>query len=139
MTKKKVIITVAIFVVVIISAYYVYNDMFPVAKSIQYPSIEDITSIKISTDDNNEGRKILGTDFAKLVTHISNAKPTRVRSVNDLPSVRPYYKIELLTEENMFNYYIYKDNNKVYIERPYEGIYIIDSQVVNIISEWFHR
>jgi len=109
--------------------------MFPVAKSIQYPSIEDITSIKISTDDNNEGRKILGTDFAKLVTHISNAKPTRVRSVNDLPSVRPYYKIELLTEENMFNYYIYKDNNKVYIERPYEGIYIIDSQVVNIISE----
>lgn len=135
MNKKNVIITVAIFVVVIISAYYVYNNMFPVAKPIQYPSIEDINSIEISTDDSNEARKIIGTDFAKLVTHISNSKPTRAWSVNDFPSVRPYYKIELLTEEKMFNYYVYENNNRVYIELPYEGIYIIDSQVVNIISE----
>jgi len=135
LTKKNVITTVVIFVVVIISAYYVYNNMFPVAKPIQYPPIEDITSIEISTDDSNEARKIIGTDFAKLVTNISNSKPTRAWSVNDFPSARPYYKIELLTEERMFNYYVYEDNNRVYIERPYEGIYIIDSQVVNIISE----
>lgn len=134
MTKKNVIFTVIIFIGVIISAYYVYNDMFPVAKPIQYPSISDITSINILTENNKES-KILGTDFAKLVTHISNSKPTRVRSVNDTPSVSLYYKIELLTEENIFSYYIYKDDNKVYIECPYEGIYIIDSQVVNIISK----
>lgn len=132
--KKNVVITVMIFIVVMLSGYYVYNDMFPVAKPIQYPSIEDITSINISTDSNKES-KILGTSFARIVTYISNSKPTRNMSVNDFPTIRPYYKIEILTEEEMFNYYIYKDNNKVYIERPYEGIYIIDSQVINIISE----
>jgi hypothetical protein len=57
-------------------------------------------------------------------------------SVNDVPSVRPYYKIEVLTDERMFNYYIYKENNNVYIELPYEGIYVIDSQIINIISDW---
>lgn len=135
MTKKNIIFIVAIFVVVIISAYYVDNIMFPVAKPIQHPSIEDIASIEISTDDSNKVKKVMGTDFAKLVTHMSNSKPTRAVSFNDFPSVRPYYKIELLTEEKMFNYYVYEDNNKVYIERPYEGIYIINSQVINIILE----
>lgn len=109
--------------------------MSPVAKPIQHPSIEDITSIKISTDDNREN-KISGTDFAKIVIYISNSKPTRIMSVNDSPSVRPYYKIEVLTDERMFNYYIYKENNNVYIELPYEGIYIIDSQIFSVISNW---
>jgi uncharacterized protein YpmB len=132
--KKNVIIVVIIFII-IIGGYYVYNDMFPVAKPIQHPSIKDITSINISTDNNSNETRILGTDFAKLVIHISNSKPTRIMSVNDVPSVRPYYKIELLTEENVFNYYVYKDDNKVYIERPYEGVYIIDGEVLGIISE----
>jgi hypothetical protein len=131
--KKNVIIIVIIFIV-IVGGYYVYNDMFPVAKPIQHPSIKDITSINISTDNNSNETRILGTDFAKLVIHISNSKPTRIMSVNDVPSVGPYYKIELLTEENVFNYYIYKDDNKVYIERPYEGVYIIDGEVLSIIS-----
>lgn len=133
MRKKNVIIIVIIFIV-IVGGYYVYNDMFPVAKPIQHPSIKDITSINISTDNNSNETRILGTDFAKLVIHISNSKPTRIMSVNDVPSVGPYYKIELLTEENVFNYYIYKDDNKVYIERPYEGVYIIDGEVLSIIS-----
>lgn len=119
--------------------YYVYNGIFPIAKPIQHPTIEDITSVYISTDDNDDGIKILGTDFAKLVTYISNSKPTRIMSVNDYPSVKPHYRIELLTEKNVFNYYIYKDNNKVYIERPYEGVYVIDSEVVNIISGRFQQ
>lgn len=134
MPKKNVIITVIILIVVIIGGCYVYNGMFPVAKPIQYPPIEDITFINISTDDSNDKIKILGTDFARLVIYISNSKPTRIMSINDFPLVRPFYKIELLTQEKIFNYYIYEDNNKVYIERPYKGIYIIDSEIFNIIS-----
>ena len=118
MKKKGVIIAFMIVIAVILSGYLVYNDMFPIAKPIQYPSIEAITSISISTDNNNEN-KIYGTDFARIIIHISNSKPTRIMSVNDVPSVRPYYKIEVLTDERMFNYYIYKENNNVYIELPY--------------------
>ncbi len=57
-------------------------------------------------------------------------------SVNDVPSVRPSYKIGVLTDERMFNCYIFKENDNVYIELPYEGIYVIDSQIINIISDW---
>lgn len=134
MIKKNVIIVI-ILVLAIVCGYYVFNLMFPIAKTIQYPLIEDVTSIKISPDNNNEGKKILGTDFVKVINHISNSKPTRIKSINDIPSVRPYYKIELLTEENIFTYYIYKDNKKVYIERPYEGIYTINNKIINIISD----
>lgn len=80
-------------------------------------------------------KKNIATDFAKLSTYISNSKATRIKSVNDIPSVRPYYKIDLLTQENIFTYYIYKDNKKVYIERPYEGIYTINNKIINIISD----
>ena len=135
MKKKSVIITLMIVILVILSGYLVYNNMFPVAKPIQYPPIEDITSINISTDDNREN-KLSGSDFEKIVIYISNSKPTRVMSINDSPSIRPFYKIQVLTDERMFNYYIYKENNNVYIELPYEGVYIIDSQILSLISNW---
>lgn len=51
----------------------------------------------MTTDDNKEN-KILGTDFANLVTYISNAKPTRIMSTNESPIITPYYKIEISTE-----------------------------------------
>lgn len=135
MKKKSGIITVIIVIAIILSGYLIYNNMFPVAKPIPYPSIEDITSIRISTDDNKEN-KVHGVDFAKIILYISNSKPTRAMSVNDFPTVRPYYKIEVSTDKRMFNYYIYKENNNVYIELPYEGIYIIDREIVDIISDW---
>lgn len=133
--KKKSAAIATVLIVVILGGYYVYNNIFPVTKPIQHPSVEEIISINISTDDGNKESKILGTDFARVATYISNAKPTRIMSVNDSPTIRPYYKIEVLAEVKMFNYYVYKDNNKVYIESPYEGVYIIDNQVFNIISE----
>ena len=116
MKKKNTIVAITfIFITVIVSGYYVYNNLCPVAKPIQHPPIS-------------------GIDFVRIATYISNSKPTRIMSVNDSPIIRPYYKIAVLTEIKTFNYYVYKNNNKVYIESPYEGVYIIDSQVVNILS-----
>ena len=134
MKKKSIIAT--IFIVLILGGYYIYNNMFPVAEPIQYPTIEDIISIDVITDDNKEN-KILGTDFASLVTYISNSKPTRIMSTNESPAIKPYYKIEISTEGKTYNYYVYEDDKKLYIECPYEGIYTIDSEVVNIIFKWF--
>ena len=136
--KKKSTVIAIILAIIILGGYYVYNNMFPVAEPIQYPSIENITSINISIDGNKKN-KILGTDFAKIATYISNSKPTRIMSVNDFPATRPYYKIAISTEAQIFNYYVYENNNKVYIEKPYEEVYIIDSQVVNILAEWISK
>lgn len=107
--------------------------MFPLAEPIRYPTIEDIISINVATDDNKEN-KILGTDFVSLVTYIGNSKPTRIMSTKESPTIKPYYKIEIFTEERIYNFYVYEDNKKVYIESPYEGIYTINSKLLNIIS-----
>lgn len=93
-----------------------------------------LISINILTDDNKES-KILGTDFAGIVIYVSNSKSTGIKSSNESPIIRPYYKIEISTGEEIFNYYVYEHNNKVYIECPYEEVYTIDSQVVNLISK----
>ena len=45
MNKKSIIAT--IFIVLILGGYYIYNNMFPVAEPIQYPTIEDIISIDV--------------------------------------------------------------------------------------------
>ena len=132
MKNKRTLVIALILVVVIISGYLAFDHLFPFARPITYPSIEDITSISISDDDM--GSNIYGSDFAKIIIFISNSKPTRMMSVNELPSVRPYYRIEVLTDERMFNYYIFEENNKVYIERSYEGIYIVDNEILEIIS-----
>lgn len=54
MKEKSIIAT--IFIVLILGGYYIYNNMFPVAEPIQYPTIEDIISIDVITDDNKENK-----------------------------------------------------------------------------------
>ena len=112
-----------------------YNSMFPVAWPVEHPSVEDVVSVDVllAGRENN----ILGTDVAKMVTHIGNAKPTRAGSVNDSPVITPYYKIKISTKDKIYLSYVYEDNKKVYLECPYEGIYTMDSEVANILSKYF--
>ena len=132
MKNKIILVITLILVVVTISGYLVVDHFFPFAPPIPYPSIEYITSISISNDDMDSNTTV--PDFVRIILSISNSKPTRKMSVNDFPSVRPYYRIEVLTDERMFNYYIFEENNKVYIELPYEGIYIVESEILEVIS-----
>jgi len=133
-TKKGVVVTFLVVIAVILGGFLVCNELFPAAGPIQYPSPEAVTSVRISTDSNNNGSEASPADFAEMLTHIRDSKPTRNMSVNDAPSVSPYYKIEVLTDDRMFYYYVYEENDNVYIELPYEGIYVIDRQILNIIS-----
>lgn len=131
---KKNNIYIIIIIILILGGYYIYNNIFPFVEPLQYPTTEDIISIDIKTDNNKEYR-ILGTDFARLVTYISNSKPTRIMSTSETPLITPYYKIEISTKEKTYNYYVYEDGKKVYIESPYEGKYTIDDQVISIMAE----
>lgn len=61
-------------------------------------------------------------------------------SVNDIPTARPYYKLQVATEEQEFDYFVYTENNRVYLEIPYVGIYTGayssgDNSLVEIISD----
>jgi len=136
MKNKHYIIASIIVLIFMIFGYLGYNNLFPMAKPIQHLELEDISSIKISINDDNQENIISNTDFTKAIAYFNDVKPTRIMSVNDYPAVRPYYRIEVLTNERRFVYYIYEENNSVYVELPYEGIYVINSKILKVIANW---
>lgn len=110
--------------VIVIGGIKVYNDFFPMAKCIQFPDIERITSVKISKDDlvlkysdNKNIKLIMGC--------LLNANATRILSVNDAPTVNEYYEVNVIEEDSNRYYtsYIYQENSIWYVEQPYWGVY----------------
>lgn len=53
-------------------------------------------------------------------------------SVNDYPSVRPYYEVEIKTVEEVLRYVIYEESGTAYAEISYEGIYKIEKETMEI-------
>ncbi len=45
-------------------------------------------------------------------------------SVQDHPGLSEYYSIEIKTDSRSYCYFIYEENGVIYVEIPYEGIYI---------------
>ena len=135
--KRKRILTAALLVVflaIAISGYFVFDYSFPFARPITYPSIDDVTAISIYCEDKHS--VIFSHDFAEIITSIGNSKPTRRMSINDTPAVSPHYRVEVQTGDPTFNYYIFEEPNKVYIERPYDGIYIAERKILEIFSDF---
>ena len=122
--KRSIIVASVMSIAFLLIGYGVYNAVFPFARPLEYPndypSVEDVLEVTISTSDGKS------TDvywFAPLIMQIQQARPTRKMSVNDFPAVDFYYKVELITKDNDYYYFIYENNKRVYLEIPYYGIY----------------
>lgn len=132
--KKKVIAFIGVVVVMmLIGAYWLFNNMFPKAEPIKQLEISMLESVNLHDNENKE-IVLCEEDLQKLINYINSAVPTRTMSINDYPSVRPYYVIELKTVERRFGYMIYEDNGTAYVELPYEGVYEIDREVIKILK-----
>ena len=132
--KKKIITFIGVVVVImLLGAYWLFNDMFPKAEPIKQLEISMLESINLH---DNENKEIILTeeDLQKLINYINNAVPTRTISVNDYPVVRPYYVVEIKTAERMFGYMVYEDNGTAYVELPYEGVYEIEKEAIGILE-----
>lgn len=132
MKKKTVIIIVAVLAVLLLGVYALYINMFPKAEPIKQLEISMLESVNLHDNDNTE-IVLSEEDLQKLINYINSAVPTRTMSVNDYPAVRPYYVVEIKTVEGIFGYMIYEDNGTAYVELPYEGVYEIDREAVEIM------
>lgn len=132
--KKSNIVIGFVLIFMISGGYSVYNNFFPVAKSIEYPEVEQIYSINISSDNGVIDYSYID-QFTILSSYIVNARATRIWSVNDVPNL-PYntIKIETIDSNKTYIYYIYENNSRVYIEQPYYGVYIIDKEIINFVK-----
>ena len=121
--KKIMIIITIILSVLLVGGYVLLDNIFPKAEPINYPIIDDVNRITIS-QNKLDSVNVEYSDYETLLQLIDNAKPTRKMSVNDYPTVETYYVVEIDTNEREYRYFICDENGQLYIESPYEGIYI---------------
>ncbi len=133
--KNKITIFIVAFLCTAAVAYAVFSSLFPKAKPINAPTAEDTVSIALIRNDTTAHVEPAAfEDFLKIIT---NASATRIMSVNDYPTAKTYYIIEIHTTAHTYRYFTYEENFQVYIEIPYEGVYKSNRQLLDLISAYF--
>lgn len=133
MKKKSFWIGLVVLVVLIAGLYKVYDNIFPKAGPVRQIKVSETNRIYIYDNSENE-IGMVDSEIEEIITYINEAEPTRIMSVNDYPSVRPYYVVEIKSVDRYFRYMIYEDNGKTYVELPYEGVYTIDEKAIDILQ-----
>ena len=136
MKKTWVIVIIALLGIAVIGGYAVLNNIFPKADPIKFPDTESITAITLIQKDGSSVA-VETADFGEILKNITNAQPTRTMSVNDYPTAKTYYTIEVDTAARQYRYFLYAENSQVYIELPYEGIYKANQQFLDFIADYF--
>lgn len=136
MKKTWVIIIIALLGIAVIGGYAILNNIFPKADPIKFPDTESITAITL-IQKGGSSVAVETADFGEILKNITNAQPTRTMSVNDYPTAKTYYTIEVDTAARQYRYFLYAENSQVYIELPYEGIYKSNQQFLDFVAEYF--
>ena len=136
MKKTWVIIIIALLGIAVIGGYAILNNIFPKADPIKFPDTESITAITLIQKDGSSVA-VETADFGEILKNITNAQPTRTMSVNDYPTAKTYYTIEVDTAARQYRYFLYAENSQVYIELPYECIYKSNHQLLDFVAEYF--
>lgn len=132
--KKILIIVILICITVgIISLNYILKDTYYLVNSIP----KSYNTIQISI--NNINKEIIDEKNIENIINLlkANNRKTKITSVNDYPyNADEIIKINIKEKDNITTIYVYKSNNKYYIEPPYNGIYKISSEEYNSIYKY---
>ena len=137
MNRKKVIGLAALLLIIaiIVGGYVAFDHIFPKAPPIRLPEQDNIVSVIVTFSDGKVETVLDEEDVATLLSLLTNAERTRKQCIDDLPTVRPFYQIEIKTSEREYRYFIYKEaSGQIYIELPYEGAYAGDEKVLSFIQ-----
>lgn len=137
MKKKTIILTVALIIgaCFLVGAAYMYNAIFPKAAPITSPDLSEVISVNLGCNTPDGTISMNEQYYKDLLRYISESTPTRRLSLDDYPSIRPYYSIEIQTKERQYRYFVYEDIDQVYLESPYEGIYEVDTELFDLIFD----
>ena len=136
------IIAVIVLAALIGGGYLVMDSLFPKADPINVPSASSVVSmtvIKYESRKNGEPREIVSADVDSILSLLSEAEPTREMSVQDCPDAQTYYEIAAKTSERTHYFYVYFEGGTCYVEILYEGIYIVDKGLVNLLPTGGYR
>ncbi|MFI3292617.1 MAG: DUF5301 domain-containing protein [Rikenellaceae bacterium] len=133
MRKKIAYSCLAAFIVLVLGIALCLNSMFPLARAVVCADVMDITSFSVEYD--NAPIELSELCLGGILVHLKMAEPTRKLSLDDNPSVRPYYKITVDTNDWQYRYFIYEQGGAFYLELPYEGIYILNDDVSSLLEQ----
>lgn len=106
------------------------------ANPIILPQSSDVVSVDVTVGENTVNCSDK-TWIDEVISSLSDSKPTNRESVQDFPQVDNYIKVELNSQTEKTTVFVYKDKGKFYIEQPYNGIYIIDSDLYKMFWELY--
>lgn len=137
-SKNALFLSAAVICIALLAggAYFIFNSIFPRAKPVSFPPIENIASVYTSCNTTMPSIPFGAEEYGELISFISQANPTRKISVNDTPT-ETYYMIEIETAEKNYCYFLYKDGAETYLEIPYEGIYRADPKFFDCITDYY--
>lgn len=138
MKIKNIILTAVLIACVglLAGAVYLFND---ISKPIRYPQPDKIVSVTLSCNTPDTTIPMSEQYYEDLIRYISEAKPTRKLALDDYLTTRPYYGVDVQTEERQYRYFVYEAGEQVYIESPYEGIYKAEHTLFSIVLKYFEE
>lgn len=104
------------------------------AAPIVLPQTDSIKSVDVTVGENTVNYAD-ETWISEIISNISSSEPTRKESVQDVPQVENYIKIDIQLTAKVSTLFAYEDGGKYYIEQPYQGIYEINKQLYEQLQE----
>lgn len=96
--------------------------------TIRLPDVENLSSVSVVSLSRYDETKIFSdTETMEEIYHVFQGRETKRESINDNPpvDVAELYAVTFENADEAVRIYIYRRDNKYYIEQPYNGIYKI--------------
>ncbi|WP_338626599.1 DUF5301 domain-containing protein [Clostridium baratii] len=138
--NKKIIINIIIFIIGFLSVIC-FKTVFRNNYTLNVPKLSDIVFIELQENEKNKNITIEDNENILEIYEVisNNKKATRIESINDTPIESKYIKIDLAgKEKEITTLFVYEgDNEKYFIEQPYNGIYEITEKDYNTFTQYF--
>lgn len=102
---------------------------------IKLPLTDNISSIEIA--GGLKDTIITNKDMIEFfIQKVVEATPTSKQSIQDVPTVSEYTRVDFISSGNILSIFIYQDNSKWYIEQPYYGIYETNENILKLLKDY---
>lgn len=136
--RSMIFIILGIILAILIGLGITYHFRDRRTYELDLPQLEELTRIKL--EQSAEGVNITDVNDMKEILDILYGvkRITENQSIQDSPvNVEDEIKLDFyLDESKSLTVFVYKKNNKYYIEQPYNGIYRISPDEYNSIEKY---
>lgn len=128
------VVALAVIACVIVAICFLTDPSYPPHNPIVLPAADEIDFIDITTLD---GSQVSCSDkewIEQFLTIITQAEATSKESVQDVPNVEVYGKVDISNNGGVTTFFYYIDDETYCIEQPYQGVYETDVDIETLVK-----